>query len=118
MRQVLTDRDWAEAMLDYIADQVDGRLRLEFPEHEDVIDTMLESLRDPFIRVSEVAMKFQIARCVSSHMACLTDCILNGCQCEENHNFIKEFIHLVWDARDETTKWLLHRGIVPGQSVN
>lgn len=120
-RQIVTERDWMAAILDYIVEQLDGRLRAQYPDHDEIIDTMLENLDAPFARASTTVIEYTLRLNIAAHVSCLNDCMLklDNCKCNpDTHEFMKEFLLLVWDARNETESWLLRQGIIPGQSVN
>jgi hypothetical protein len=90
MRQVVTETDFMRAVYDYMAEQLEGRFKLEFPEGEEM----------------------------STFGAILTDCMLSDCDNGEYHDFAREFINLVWDSRQLTQEWLKGQGVVPGRSAN
>lgn len=116
--QVMTDDDWTLAVFDYISEQLDGRFRLQFPTQIDIIDNMVENIRDPKNRSHPAMMTCHLLNSVSLLSTTLTDCKLSGCPQKEQHKLIREFLDLVWDARDETYRWLYAKGVVPGQSTN
>ncbi len=118
MRQVVTELDTLRAMYDYIAEQLDGRFRLQFPEFEWKIDELVEELRNPTYRVEAPSMKFSLAGLVSVIGSAVTECTLQGCPDDDQHKFMREVINLIWDARFNTAEWLKEKGIVPGQSAN
>lgn len=118
MRQVLTETDAMRAIYDYMAEQIDGRFRLEFPEEEEVIDILVASLRDPMTRMLDSHMYMALVTTIGDYGAALSSCMLNGCTNDKQHRFLREFINLAWDARRLTTEWLKGQGIVPGQSAN
>jgi len=118
-RQVVTEYDMFLAMYDYLAEQFDGRFRMEFPENEQLIDGFLENLNDAFLRSSQPAMKLVLLNTISLFGTQLTHHLLDGCHVDESHHeFMREVINTIWDSRELTTKWLHHKGIVPGRSVN
>lgn len=118
IRQVVTERDWYIAVLDYMMEQIDGRFRMEFKNHGEEADLLIAMMSDEDIRQTADSMRNQIDYMVSYMGRTVTDCSLNGCPHTENHYFIREFINLVWDARHGTEQWLNQQGIVPGQSAN
>lgn len=118
MRQVLTETDAVRAMYDYMAEQIDGRFRLEFPEEEEVIDILVDALRDPMTRELDIHMYTALATTIGDYTASLSSCMLTGCKNDKQHQFLREFINLAWDARRLTAEWLKGQGIVPGQSAN
>ena len=117
-RQIVTELDWYSAIYDYIAEQVDGRFRVEFPRLNDVIDEFVSGLRDPLSRLTPELMQWQLSQTVMKLSKQTVECSLEGCDNDDVHNFAKEFIHLIWGARNETSQWLHRQGIVPGQSAN
>lgn len=118
MRQVVTELDLYTAMCDYIAEQLEGRFSLQFPYHTEVAEHMVNKLRNPHMRESVGAIIQALEGTVSQLGMTVTQCTLRGCENDENHDFIREFLNLVWDARDLTHDWLRGKGIVPGQSAN
>src|SRR5690349_6088391 len=108
-RQLVTASDWMEAILDYVIEQTDGRLRATYPGHDEVIDAIVGSLQNPYVRMSPIAMQCMLSRNVQAHVACLNDCAVkfDRCDCnEETHKFMRDFLNLVWGARDEVKVWL------------
>lgn len=118
MRQVLTETDTMQAVFDYMAEQLDGRFRLEFPNEEEVIDVLVNSLRDGETRNSEAHMKIALGTTMGDYFSVLTTCLISGCPNHKTHRFLRQFINLAWDARQFTNEWLKGQGIVPGQSAN
>lgn len=116
--QVVTELDAMRAVYDYLALQLDGRFRLQFPDHEDYINNYVEDLRDDECREHDQAMRWGLAQTVNTMGTTLTTCSINGCENVGNHAFMREFINLIWDARELTGEWLRRQGIVPGQSTN
>lgn len=117
-QQVVTELDSWIAMCDYIAIQLEGRFRVEFPEHAELAHLMIGPLRDPYVRMNTSSMEALIKSWVSQLGMALTECSLIGCDNEETHAFEREFVNLIWDARAQTGEWLRRQGIVPGQSAN
>ena len=118
MRQVVTELDTLRAMYDYISEQLDGRFRLQFPIFEWKIDELIGEFQNPTYRVEAPAMKFSLAGLVSMIGSAVTECALDGCPDDEQHEFMREVINLIWDARFNTAEWLKEKGIVPGQAAN
>jgi hypothetical protein len=118
MKQVLTQFDWYNAMFDYIIDQLNGRFRLQFPEHTTALDTLVHNMSDPMGRSTAENMLAQLNMTASMFGATLTMCSLTGCNEHSNHELLREYINLIWDSRDETEHWLHQQGIVPGRSAN
>ena len=118
MRQILTETDTMQAVYDYMAEQIDGRFRLEFPDEEEMIDILVSSLRDSLTRELNANMHIALATTVCDFGTILTSCMLTGCTNDRQHKFLREFINLAWDARQLTAEWLKGQGIVPGQSAN
>lgn len=118
MRQVVTELDLYVAMCDYMIEQLTGRFSVQFPEHTEVAAHMSQQLQNPHMRESVPEILSTIEGTVSYFGMTVTKCTLRGCTNEENHEFIREFLDLVWDARDLTNEWLRGKGIVPGQSAN
>lgn len=117
--QVVTEYDAICAMYDYIALQLNGRFRVQFPEYEENISVFVESLYDKETRAQgEGHMKFALAQTTTDMFAPLLICGIDGCHNETAHAFRKEFIDLVLNARQQTAEWLKGQGIVPGQSTN
>jgi hypothetical protein len=118
MRQVVTETDFMRAVYDYMAEQLEGRFKLEFPEGEEMIDLMVDSLRDETLRMDAEYMTRSLKVSLSTFGAILTDCMLSDCDNGEYHDFAREFINLVWDSRQLTQEWLKGQGVVPGRSAN
>lgn len=118
MRQVVTETDFMRAVFDYMAEQLDGRFRLEFPDGEEMLDIMVYSLRDEDLRVDAEFMLRSLKASLISFGGVLTDCMLNDCGNGEYHDFAREYINLVWDSRQLTREWLKGQGVVPGRSAN
>lgn len=118
MRQVVTEHDMWIAMYDYMAEQLNGRCRLEFPDSEEIIDHILDDLKNPIIRVDLGYVENSLGQTMGTFGTMLTACMLVGCHSEANHEFMREFINLVWDARWLTTEWLKSNGTPVGQSAN
>lgn len=116
--QVTTDLEFMAAMYDYIAAQLEGRFVLEYPDFVNEITPFAESLRNPMVRIDAGGMKFALAATAIEVQSDLLKCSLDGCPHEENHKFKREFLDLVYDARQLTAEWLKGQGIVPGQSTN
>lgn len=117
-RQVLTEHDWFNAVFDYMIEQLDGRFRLQFPEYQYDIDRVIENMNDPLCRASLDSMKYHIGLYMSLFGTTLTSHLVGGCPEEHNHEFLREYINLVWDSHTNTANWLTEQGIVPGQSAN
>lgn len=118
IKQVVTETDWMHAIYEYLMEQLGGRFKLQFPEHIDYIDGLLESMQDPLIRSTELTMMEALMNVTAAHGGMVTRHSLNGCPHDMNHKFSREFINLVWDARRETSEWLQGQGVIPGQSCN
>lgn len=118
MKQIVTETDYMQAVFDYMAEQLEGRFRLEFPEAEEIIDHMVDSLRNGLFRLDAEYMHKALRLSISTFGTSLTECMLDGCPNESQHNFCREYINLVWDARSLTREWLKGQGIVSGQSTN
>lgn len=118
MRQVVIEHDMWIAMFDYMGEQLDGRFRVQFPDSEDIIDQVLKDLNNPFTRSDYGHMRETLGLMISVFGTSLTGCLVDGCHEDANHEFIREFINLVWDARWLTSEWLKENGTIPGQSVN
>jgi hypothetical protein len=116
--QVVTEYDWLDAMFNYIIDQLDGRFRLQFPDHHKTLDLLVVNMNHPLARTSSEAMMLQLNMAVSTFGSTLTKCSLVGCTRCSNHEFLREYINLIWDSRYETEQWLFQQGIIPGQSTN
>lgn len=116
--QVITELDAMRAVYDYMSLQLDGRFRLQFPEHREIIDEYVNDFLDDQVRQNADGMKFALAMVVNRYGTTLTNCSIKGCPHEDNHQFMREFINLVWDVRIQTAEWLKGQGIVPGQSAN
>ena len=117
-RQVITTHDWFNAKFDYLIEQLNGRFRMQFPEYLDVLDSIVEDLRDPCIRMFEIDMIQTLNQHVFTVCSALNQCSLSGCQNTDNHEFLREFINLIWDSHNETDSWLKAQGIVSGQCTN
>lgn len=118
IKQVVTELDWMHAIYEYMEEQLDGRFRLQFPGQGEHIDELLEGMSHPFTRINEDTMMLVLINVTAAHGGRLTTHMLKGCPNEEEHEFQKELISLVWDARYETHEWLKDQGIIPGQSCN
>lgn len=119
VRQVVTEHDMWIAMYDYMAEQLDGRCRLQFPGSKEVIDHILDDLNNPIIRADLDYMENSLGRTTGTLGTILSACMLTGCcQNDPFHEFMRDFLNLVWDARWLTTEWLKSNGIPVGQSVN
>jgi hypothetical protein len=118
MKQVLTQFDWYNAMFDYIIDQLDGRFRVQFPDHGGTLDMLIHNMSDPMGRMTPENMIAQLNMTASMFGTTLTMCSLTGCDEHGNHELLREYINLIWDSRDETERWLHQQGIVPGRSAN
>jgi hypothetical protein len=116
--QVVTEYDWLDAMFNYIIDQLDGRFRLQFPDHHKTLDLLVVNMNHPLARTSSEAMMLQLNMAVSTFGSTLTQCSLTGCTRCSNHEFLREYINLIWDSRYETERWLFQQGIIPGRSAN
>ena len=116
--QVVNSTDMMKAMCEYIATQINGRFRLQFPQHDRTLDNMVEVLHNPLYH-SDASIAYRLlTNAVFEYGKTLTDCMICGCKNDDNHEFYREFINLVWDSRDLTEEWLRSQGIVPGQSAN
>lgn len=118
IKQVVNETDWMDAIYEYIKLQLDGRFRLQFPNMEETIGDILETMDDHLVRSTEQTMLLGIMNAVAAHGSRLTLHSLTGCQNDECHEFQREFINLVWSARNETLQWLKSNGVIPGQSCN
>jgi len=118
VRQVVTERDMWIAMYDYLSEQLNGYMKMSYPESEDVIENIVESLNDELVRMHSDWMETCLNNTVSTFGAALTSCMLNGCDEVVHHNFMREFINLVWDLRTLTTEWLKENGTTVGISYN
>ena len=118
MRQVLTELDLFTAMCDYMAEQLEGRFTVEFPNHRELTTHIAERLRDPAMRENVNHMAEAFESTVWQFTNSMNKCALSGCDNIENHKFLREFIDMVWDSRACTVEWLEGQGIVPGQSAN
>ena len=118
MRQVVTELDAMSAVYDWLAEQLDDRLRYEFTSEIDTeaIDTLIEQLRDPARRHSADCMKQTLLQTVTDLNMCLVTCLLAGC--EEDHSFEMAFVELVLDSHEKTAEWLKEKGVVVGLSAN
>ena len=118
MRQVVTEHDAMIAVYDYLAEQLDDRLRYTYTDGTDIelIDTLVEALREPVNRCSVPCMKMQLANTVSEFAEGLTVCLVAGC--EHDHGLEKEVISLVWNAHEKTADWLKRQGVIVGLSTN
>jgi hypothetical protein len=116
--QVVTEYDWLDAMFNYIIDQLDGRFRLQFPDHHKALDMLVVNMNHPLARTSSETMMLQLNMTASTFGSALTQCSLTRCVRCSNHEFLREYINLIWDSRYETEQWLFHQGIIPGQSAN
>lgn len=117
-RQVITEHDMWIAMFDYIAEQLNGRYRLQFPDGEEIIDHILNDLNNPIIRADLDYMENSLGKTTGIFGTMFSECMLIGCREEATHEFMREFINLVWDARRLTTEWLKSNGTPVGQSIN
>lgn len=118
MKQVVTPLDWLNAKFDYLIDQLNGRIRLEYPEFGDVIDQFIGDLSNEFTRMLELEMIERINQNVFTICSIRTECSLTGCPNERNHKFLEEILNLIWNSHHETELWLTRQGIVPGQSTS
>lgn len=118
LRQVVTEYDMWIAMYDYLIEQMNGYLKESYPESEDVIENIVDSLNDELVRCHQDWMERCLNNTVATLGAALTSCMLNGCDEVVYHNFMREFINLVWDVRPLTVEWLNAQGTPAGQSVN
>ena len=116
--QVVTEADAMNAVYTYLATQLNGWVRVEFPNHTSIIDNLVEDLLDEECRNDPDGMKYALNGVTGEFTFLLTKCMINGCDDAENHKFMRAFINLVWDARTQTAEWLKGQGIVPGQSAN
>jgi hypothetical protein len=116
--QVVTELDEMRAVYEYIISQLDGRFRVQFPAHTEFIDTLIENMQNPFVQITSDQMQVFLFQTVEQFTEALSSCAIQGCPHEGKHVFIREFINLVWDARDLTEEWLKGQGVVPGQSTN
>lgn len=116
--QVVTEYDAFLAIYDYMALQLGGRFYVEYPNHREVIGVLIGNLRDEEVRSDLELMQSALLNTVSQFGTNVTACSLGGCDNTENHKFMREFLNLVWDARQLTAEWLRGQGIVPGHSVN
>ena len=116
--QVVTETDAMNAVYTYLATQLDGWVRIEFPDHTSVIDDLVRDLRDDCCRNDPDGMKYALNGLTGEFAHILTGCMINGCDDEGNHRFMRSLINLVWDSRNQTAEWLKGQGIVPGQSAN
>lgn len=117
-KQVTTELDFAIAIFDYLAEQLDGRFRLQFPNHHDVLNTMVGNLRNPLLREDAIDMYAFLMHSGSQFTEALNSCMVIGCPSDANHVFLREALNLLWDSRENTREWLKEQGIVPGQSAN
>jgi hypothetical protein len=117
-RQVVTEHDMWIAMYDYLIEQCNGYLKETYPESEDVIENITESLNDEVVRMHDDWMKMCLNNTVSTLVEALTSCMLSGCDEYVYHNFMMEVINLIWDLRTLTTEWLKANGTPVGFSVN
>jgi len=118
VRQVVTEHDMWIAMYDYLTIQLNGYMKKSYPESEEVIDGLIENFNDEVVRLDSDWMEQRLNNGVSILGAALTSCMLNGCDEVHNHNFMREFINLIWDLRTLTTEWLNENGTTVGFSHN
>ena len=117
-RQVVTEYDMWIAMYDYLIEQCNGYLKDTYPEQEEVLGNIIDTLSDEMVRMHSDWMEQRLNSAVSIVGAALTSCMLSGCDEVANHNFMREFINLIWDARVLTEEWLKANGTPVGFSVN
>ena len=118
MRQSVREIDFSRSMLDYICEQLQGRVLLEFPEEREIVDWMCENFQHSALRYNEISIHAALMITVQNCMESLTPCLTTGCDSPIPHEFLREVINLVWNARLETDEWLRRKGIVVGRSVN
>lgn len=118
LRQVVTEYDMWIAMYDYLIEQMNGYMKESYPDQEIHIENLVELLNDELIRMHADWMEYRLNAGVNILGAALTSCMLTGCENVDEHNFMREVINLVWDARTLTEEWLNEQGTPVGQSVN
>ena len=118
MKQVITPEDWWNSVYEYMIETLNGRFRIQFPKYRDAIDDLIRNMDDKNVRSSYNNMVMHLNTTTSMFGAALTVCTLTGCDHKDNHAFLREYINLVWDLKDDTERWLLRQGIVVGQSWN
>jgi len=118
MRQVVTELDSMAAVYDYLAWQLDDRLRYEYTEEMETIDALVQSLRDPLMRIDASEMKRRLMEYVTEVVDVVVNHEIMACPCGADTSFYKAFVNLIWNAHENTAEWLREQVVVVGQSTN